>query len=352
MADESLEGALTHIPGLSEYLAMKQYLVKQDQAQQQRGLQQQFIQDRSALGSDAKPEDFIALGMRNADPKTLVQYGQASQDRQAATAARLQQTRELIDYRMQDLEARREASTARLKDKESQDAVNNYFRGEQLKLQQHQSDVMAELKRMGLDVQKDKVDQAGAAKSDKTVQQLGTALERANLPEADSVIRGVEDALKKTPTLAEYLSGPKSMIPDAVLPLDIGTGRQAFQKLFNITLKNRSGAAVTVPEFERLKQEFATGVWKSPEQLKAGVEQARKIISDHYRSVSAGFGTDALNSYNENLRQTGGTPILEPQGGAQPAAKVPAPAQRQKDTVYQTPRGPMKWTGTGWLPPE
>lgn len=34
----------------------------------------------------------------------------------------------------------------------------------------------------------------------------------------------------------------------------------------------------------------------------------------------------------------------------QPAAAVPAPAQRVKGQVYQTPRGPMKWTGTGWVP--
>lgn len=34
--------------------------------------------------------------------------------------------------------------------------------------------------------------------------------------------------------------------------------------------------------------------------------------------------------------------------GAQPAP--PNPAQRVPNTVYQTPRGPMKWTGTGWLP--
>jgi len=32
------------------------------------------------------------------------------------------------------------------------------------------------------------------------------------------------------------------------------------------------------------------------------------------------------------------------------AGAVPPPAQRVKDRVYNTPRGPMKWSGTGWLP--
>lgn len=33
-----------------------------------------------------------------------------------------------------------------------------------------------------------------------------------------------------------------------------------------------------------------------------------------------------------------------------PASAVPAPAQRVKGETYQTPRGLMRWTGTGWVP--
>jgi hypothetical protein len=49
--------------------------------------------------------------------------------------------------------------------------------------------------------------------------------------------------------------------------------------------------------------------------------------------------------------------VLAPPPGAAPAAApmtnavaVPPPAQRISGQVYATPRGPMKWTGTGWLP--
>ena len=160
--------------------------------------------------------------------------------------------------------------------------------------------------------------------SEARVRMLGTALERANLPEADAVLRSVEDVLNKTPELSEYLAGPKSLLPDLMVPENVRAGRQAFKKLFNITLKNRSGAAVTNPEFERLKQEFATGVWKTPAQINEGVRQARNIISTHYRSVAAGFGTDALNAYNENLRELGGTPLLELQTERRAAPRKPA----------------------------
>jgi hypothetical protein len=40
-----------------------------------------------------------------------------------------------------------------------------------------------------------------------------------------------------------------------------------------------------------------------------------------------------------------------PPAAAQPTIVQAPPAQERKpNTVYQTPKGPMKWTGTGWLP--
>jgi len=45
----------------------------------------------------------------------------------------------------------------------------------------------------------------------------------------------------------------------------------------------------------------------------------------------------------------GGGQTAAPQGGGPPPAP-PAPAQRQPGQVYNTPRGPMRWTGTGWVP--
>lgn len=44
---------------------------------------------------------------------------------------------------------------------------------------------------------------------------------------------------------------------------------------------------------------------------------------------------------------------VEPPAAAAPAAVQPAPrnpAERVKNQTYNTPKGPMTWTGTGWLP--
>lgn len=52
----------------------------------------------------------------------------------------------------------------------------------------------------------------------------------------------------------------------------------------------------------------------------------------------------------------GGAPAVQPAPQLPPAqtepsaAAIPPPAQREPGRVYETPRGPMIWTGTGWRP--
>ena len=331
MADpNTLEGSLANIPGLTEYLAMRRYMGDQRQREQAQGQQQQFIQDRAALGENPTQEQLMGVASRYADPTTLLHYGQASQDRKDALAARLQQSHELAQYRLDNLERQKEADLARVKNQESRQALDDWYKRQTADLKKYQIDSANELKKMGIDIAQQRADQTAQGKTDKSVQQLGTALERANLPEADATLRAAEDAIQKNPDAAKYIAGPMSLFPDAALPKNVTDARQAFTKVFNITLKNRSGAAVTPPEFERLKQEFATGAWKKPEQLIEGLNQARNIIAKHYQAVAAGYGTDALNSYNENLRQTGGTPLLEPQGAVPPGVPGAAPATTAK----------------------
>lgn len=46
----------------------------------------------------------------------------------------------------------------------------------------------------------------------------------------------------------------------------------------------------------------------------------------------------------------GPAPAAAPTGAPAATAAVPPPAQRVPGQTYNTPRGPMKWTGTGWVP--
>jgi hypothetical protein len=342
-------------PGLAGYVQAQQQnqqqgmqqmqmagLIQQLQARQEAAEKQKAYQ--TELSGATTDEQREAVALKYGGPEALVKHADrkaAMVDRREAQQAALEQkgeaARARLEQQTQYANMMHEYRMAQAKTAEEKVAADAAHKAQVLQFQQQNAATMAELRRLGLQSQTDRADAAKNANLQRQTQQLGTALERAGLNEVDSVLRGVEDAIKKTPELPEYLSGIKSLAPDLVVSKDIAAGRQAFQKLFNITLKNRSGAAVTNQELERLKQEFATGAWKTPEQLKAGVEQARKIISDHYRGIASGFGTDVLDAYNVNLREMGGTPLLEPRGT--PTTPNSGPIKRIKFDAQGNPIG-------------
>jgi len=224
-------------------------------------------------------------------------------NQQEARAARLQQAKDALEARRHDLEMR---LSDKALDREQKDRFNTMMaelKAQGLQLQGQLGQANLDLKRMQFQMQGDK-------QLIQNTRQLGASLEKAGLPEADAVLGAVEDSLKKNPNLAEYISGPKSLLPDMVIGADLAAGKQAFQKLFNITLKNRSGAAVTNQELERLKAEFAAGAFKTSAQLQKAVEQARDIINKHYATVAAGFDQKTLDAYNENVRDFGGRVVI------------------------------------------
>lgn len=287
----------------------------------QKKLQEQTPEYQAKVEALNNEKQFrVAAAEAQGDPAKIAaaaaQYGKPElavniYNQQEARAARIQQAHDTLAARKDDLEARLADKSL---DRDMRERLNQTvldMKQQQISLQGEIAKGNQELKRIQFGMKADQGLQ-------KQVQQLGGALEKANLPEADAVLGAVEDSLKKTPKLAEYLSGPKSLLPDMVVGNDIATGRQAFNKLFNITLKNRSGSAVTNQELDRLKQEFATGAFKTDKQLQSAVDQARNIISKHYASVSSGFGKDALDAYNENVRGFGGRVVLDsekPSGG-------------------------------------
>lgn len=161
----------------------------------------------------------------------------------------------------------------------------------------------------------DKRDRAADKDIEKKVTNLGKALETAKLNETVSVLSNVEALIEKNPDNLTYVTGTGTLVPDFAASKEVTDLRQAVAKLFNIELKNRSGAAVTAPEFERLKDEYGKGAFKKPEQLKSAIAQARKLIEGHYRGVAASYGPEALKRYNENLEAVGGTPVINLAGG-------------------------------------
>ena len=100
------------------------------------------------------------------------------------------------------------------------------------------------------------------------------------------------------------------------------------------------------------------------------VIQSQVKMLDDFVKANPGATQDQQDQY---LIRRGANPRIfniSPRGGQQapqqaaPAAPAPAaaaptaqvppapePGQREANTVYQTPKGPLKWTGTGWVSP-
>lgn len=267
-----------------------------------------------------------AVSASNGDVATIataaMQYGKPEIavnifNQQETRAARLQERKDQIAAKERELQMRLEDRTLDREMRERLASESNALRQQQIALQGEIARGNQEMQRLRIEMMGDKKAQDQARQDFKTTQALGTAFEKANLPQMASVL-DTADKLTSDPKVLEWVNGPKSSVPDLLAPKDAVEARQAVQKLFNITLKDRSGAAVTNQELERLKKEFGQGIFKTPEQLRTALGQARNIVENHYRGIAAGFGKDALDKYNQNLEEIGGQVFLR-------SGKVSAP---------------------------
>lgn len=318
---------------------LKQFQLSQLTPQSQLARQQLeneilFRREVSQAGGDQAK--IAAASVKYGKPDLAVTIFNQAENRKDRAA----QQKALLEQRTQELQLRMDDKAATREQQATYQAMMGKLKEQGLALQSELGNSRLALETLRVELMGDKKLQADEKARLQKVQQLGTAFERANLPQTDSVIREAENAVKNNDVL-EYLSGPKSSVPDWYAPDEVNKARQSIIKLFNITLKDRSGAAVTIQELERLKDEFGKGVFKKPEQLRTAVIKAREIVNDHYRGIAAGYGPEALKSYNENLKESGGIPVLE---GAKPS-NVPAVGTVQGGFKFKggDPSKPESW---------
>lgn len=182
-------------------------------------------------------------------------------------------------------------------------AENNALKGQQLQIQNG----LLQIRLAG---------QANTQNADvaKRAGQMTTALERAELPRVSASLDNVEAAIKNPKVDFGDLTGLGALKPDLAVNSETKAARQSLQQLFNITLKERSGAAVTNNELLRLQKEFGEGAFKTKDQLEGAVARAREIVTKHYQAIAAGYGNDALKFYNDNLEAVGGRPLIRSGG--------------------------------------
>jgi hypothetical protein len=146
---------------------------------------------------------------------------------------------------------------------------------------------------------------------DKKTTAYSEVLQKTNIPSAVATIENVERLLPKTGDIPGY-GRVAGMLPDFAVSKEGEDLRQAVSSLFNIELKDRSGAAVTDQELNRLRKEFGEGSWKSDDQLRKGIEQYKNRLREVIRNIEAGFDPQAKQVYQERGGRDFGKAIGEP----------------------------------------
>lgn len=131
---------------------------------------------------------------------------------------------------------------------------------------------------------------------DKNTQALSKRIEDLGVPEAITQFETLNRLIPKEGEIPGFGMVAGS-VPSVMLSPEGRSVRQAVAALQNVKIKDRSGAAVTPPEFVRLKEEFGTGKLKTSEQLRQGLDQALMAYRERTRNALAGFDDETRSEY-------------------------------------------------------
>jgi hypothetical protein len=73
----------------------------------------------------------------------------------------------------------------------------------------------------------------------------------------------------------------------------------AMSRVFNVELKDRSGAAVTSPELARLKQEFGEGKFNTEAEMLRAMKDYQRAATMAMKNTEAGYTPTAVETYND-----------------------------------------------------
>ncbi|MGE3681950.1 MAG: hypothetical protein AB7G93_09505 [Bdellovibrionales bacterium] len=92
----------------------------------------------------------------------------------------------------------------------------------------------------------------------------------------------------------------------------------SMARVFNVELKDRSGAAVTTPELERLKAEFSSGKFNTEQEKIAALKEYKRLATIAMKNVEAGYEPRVVDKYQDRggmTSRTVGGGTTTPSGG-------------------------------------
>lgn len=325
MADELPTGLGTALAGMRALSSEAD-----DSRNRARQIQYQAAQD--ALPPDATLDQRVQTALPFLSPHETAQYGLSNQAKNQALAATLLHHNELIDVARERNQIVRDNNLARVKDKEAQDAILNGFKETDRKLAQQKLDNEKMLREMGLQIQQQNAD-TNAARVQQQVQNKDQPLSDF-MDKIDSTIRminenpGVTGGGGMINRLGEFVGS--TITPGTPTPAN---DFQTKIKDLQTTYRGLPGHAAS-----RLKIDAAN--------IDKTIQGLGLLTSD---TTAVNSLTELRNIIARQLQNRGSATEAAPEVPSFPSAP-PSAKDRKANTVYMTPRGPLKWTGTGWVP--
>jgi len=174
---------------------------------------------------------------------------------------------------------------------------------------------------------------------DQMVKFESKAIDAVPLMENMSTVEDILGApLEQYDPKTESINGKKVDLPGKSIP---GIGRvfapgsqgetlqAAMANIFNTTLKERSGAAVTDQELNRLKNEFAQGKFNTEGKMIEAMQRYKRILQKRMRQHEAAFKPEVRNLYRTQGGMTSEDFFPEPGAGKPP----PGPKQHRDENT-------------------
>lgn len=111
-----------------------------------------------------------------------------------------------------------------------------------------------------------------------------------------SALQAVERSIPATGDVPGY-GTVVSHLPDIMVTQEGEDLRRQMSALFNLTLAERSGAAVTDQELARMRKEFGEGKWKSDDAIRKGLKEYRDRLNFVIRQTMAAYPQDVRDKF-------------------------------------------------------
>lgn len=119
--------------------------------------------------------------------------------------------------------------------------------------------------------------------------------------------------------------------------------RQAQENWVSANLRRESGAAIGIDEMTKEVQKYFPQAGDKPALID---QKARsRMAAEQSMKLASGGAYDQLKA--SNAADAGAAQDKPPAGDKIPVA---VPGAQRAPGIYQTPKGQMRWTGTGWVP--